>query len=162
MSKSNYVSLYGTLIKDAVIKTNDKGNEYALFTLSVPQDGTKWCDYINCIAFGACAVAAVLEVDEQCIVAVISVIDAERPLAQCASLRRAFAPCGAEVHAVVSRRAVAVAFGIVIHPVVDNLIFQTSFVRSAEMTENPGSLLQNTVPSVRSTWRASEAAELTT
>ena len=52
MSKSNYVSLYGTLIKDAVIKTNDKGNEYALFTLSVPQDGTKWCDYINCIAFG--------------------------------------------------------------------------------------------------------------
>ena len=52
MSKSNYVSLYGNLIKDAVIKTNDKGNEYALFTLSVPQDGTKWCDYINCIAFG--------------------------------------------------------------------------------------------------------------
>ena len=52
MSKSNYVSLYGTLIKDAVIKTNDKGNEYGLFTLSVPQDGAKWCVYINCIAVG--------------------------------------------------------------------------------------------------------------
>lgn len=51
MNKSNYVSLSGTLVKDAIIKQNDKGSDYVLFTLSVPQTGTKWYDYINCIAF---------------------------------------------------------------------------------------------------------------
>ena len=51
MDKSNYVSLSGTLVKDAIIKQNDKGSDYVLFTLSVPQTGTKWYDYINCIAF---------------------------------------------------------------------------------------------------------------
>ena len=51
MNKSNYVSLSGTLVKDAIIKQNDKGSDYVLFTLSVPQAGTKWYDYINCIAF---------------------------------------------------------------------------------------------------------------
>ncbi len=51
MNKSNYVSLSGTLVKDAIIKQNDKGSDYVLFTLSVPQVGTKWYDYINCIAF---------------------------------------------------------------------------------------------------------------
>ena len=53
MTRNNDVKLYGSLIKDAVIRTNAKGHEYALFTLSVPQqENTKWCDYINCIAFG--------------------------------------------------------------------------------------------------------------
>lgn len=51
MNKSNYVSLSGTLVKDAIIRKNDKGSDYVLFTLSVPQTGTKWYDYINCIAF---------------------------------------------------------------------------------------------------------------
>ena len=51
MNKSNYVSLSGTLVKDAIIKQNDKGSDYVLFTLSVPQTGLKWYDYINCIAF---------------------------------------------------------------------------------------------------------------
>ena len=51
MNKSNYVSLSGTLVKDAIIKKNNKGSDYVLFTLSVPQTGTKWYDYINCIAF---------------------------------------------------------------------------------------------------------------
>lgn len=51
MNKSNYVLLSGTLVKDAIIKQNDKGSNYVLFTLSVPQIGTKWYDYINCIAF---------------------------------------------------------------------------------------------------------------
>ena len=51
MDKSNYVSLSGTLVKDAIIRKNDKGSDYVLFTLSVPQTGTKWYDYINCIAF---------------------------------------------------------------------------------------------------------------
>lgn len=51
MNKSNYVSLSGTLVEDAIIKQNDKGSDYVLFTLSVPQTGTKWYDYINCIAF---------------------------------------------------------------------------------------------------------------
>ena len=51
MNKSNYVSLSGTLVKDAIIRKNDKGSNYVLFTLSVPQTGTKWYDYINCIAF---------------------------------------------------------------------------------------------------------------
>ena len=51
MNKSNYVSLSGTLVKDAIIKQNDKGSDYVLFTLSVPQTGIKWYDYINCIAF---------------------------------------------------------------------------------------------------------------
>ena len=51
MNKSNYVSLRGTLVKDAIIKQNDKGSDYVLFTLSVPQTGIKWYDYINCIAF---------------------------------------------------------------------------------------------------------------
>ena len=51
MNKSNYVSLRGTLVKDAIIRKNDKGSDYVLFTLSVPQTGTKWYDYINCIAF---------------------------------------------------------------------------------------------------------------
>ena len=51
MNKSNYVSLSGTLVKDAIIRKNDKGSDYVLFTLSVPQIGTKWYDYINCIAF---------------------------------------------------------------------------------------------------------------
>ena len=51
MNKSNYVSLSGTLVKDAIIKQNDKCSDYVLFTLSVPQIGTKWYDYINCIAF---------------------------------------------------------------------------------------------------------------
>ena len=41
-------------------------------------------------------------------------------------------------------------------------MFHTSFVWSAVMTENPGSPLQNTVPSVLPTSRASEPAELTT
>lgn len=53
MTRTNDVTLYGSLIKDAVIRTNAKGHEYALFTLSVSQGNTKWCDYINCIAFGA-------------------------------------------------------------------------------------------------------------
>ena len=52
MNRSNNVTLYGTLIKDDIIKTNAKGNEYALFTLSVPQGKGNWCDYVNCIAFG--------------------------------------------------------------------------------------------------------------
>ena len=39
------------LVKDAIIRKNDKGSDYVLFTLSVPQTGTKWYDYINCIAF---------------------------------------------------------------------------------------------------------------
>lgn len=51
MNKSNYVSLNGTLVKDAIIKQNDRGSDYVLFTLSVTQTGTKWYDYINCIAF---------------------------------------------------------------------------------------------------------------
>ena len=51
MNKTNYVSLIGTLVKDAIIRKNDKGSDYVLFTLSVPQTGTKWYDYINCIAF---------------------------------------------------------------------------------------------------------------
>ena len=51
MDKSNYVSLSGALVKDAIIRKNDKGSDYVLFTLSVPQTGTKWYDYINCIAF---------------------------------------------------------------------------------------------------------------
>lgn len=51
MNKSNYVSLSGTLVKDAIIKQNEKGSAYVLFTMSVPQIGTKWYDYINCIAF---------------------------------------------------------------------------------------------------------------
>ena len=51
MNKSNYVSLSGTLVKDAIIRKNDKGFAYVLFTLSVPRTGTKWYDYINCIAF---------------------------------------------------------------------------------------------------------------
>lgn len=51
MNKSNYVSLSGTLVKDAIIKQNEKGSDYVLFTMSVPQIGTKWYDYINCIAF---------------------------------------------------------------------------------------------------------------
>ena len=51
MDKSNYVSLSGVLVKDAIIRKNDKGSNYVLFTLSVPQTGTKWYDYINCIAF---------------------------------------------------------------------------------------------------------------
>ena len=51
MDKSNYVSLSGALVKDAIIRKNDKGSDYVLFTLSVPQIGTKWYDYINCIAF---------------------------------------------------------------------------------------------------------------
>lgn len=51
MNKSNYVSLSGSLVKDAIIRKNDKGSDYVLFTLSVPQTGTKWYDYINCIAF---------------------------------------------------------------------------------------------------------------
>ena len=51
MNKSNYVSLSGTLVKDAIIRKNEKGSDYVLFTLSVPQIGTKWYDYINCIAF---------------------------------------------------------------------------------------------------------------
>ena len=51
MNKTNYVSLIGTLVKDAIIKKNNKGSDYVLFTLSVPQTGTKWYDYINCIAF---------------------------------------------------------------------------------------------------------------
>ena len=51
MNKSNYVSLIGTLVKDAIIRKNEKGSDYVLFTLSVPQAGTKWYDYINCIAF---------------------------------------------------------------------------------------------------------------
>lgn len=46
MNKSNYVSLSGTLVKDAIIRKNDKGSNYVLFTLSVPQTGTKWNDYI--------------------------------------------------------------------------------------------------------------------
>ena len=37
MNKSNYVSLSGTLVKDAIIKQNDKGSNYVQFTLSVPQ-----------------------------------------------------------------------------------------------------------------------------
>ena len=37
MNKSNYVSLSGTLVKDAIIRKNDKGSDYVLFTLSVPQ-----------------------------------------------------------------------------------------------------------------------------
>ena len=51
MNKSNYVSLSRTLVKDAIIKQNDRGSDYVLFTLSVPQAGTRWYDYINCIAF---------------------------------------------------------------------------------------------------------------
>ena len=51
MNKSNYVSLSGILVKDAIIKQNDRGSDYVLFTLSVSQIGTKWYDYINCIAF---------------------------------------------------------------------------------------------------------------
>ena len=51
MDKSNYVSLSGALVKDAIIRKNDKGSDYVLFTLSVPQTGTKWYDYINCISF---------------------------------------------------------------------------------------------------------------
>ena len=51
MNNSNYVSLSGTLVKDAIIRKNEKGSDYVLFTLSVPQIGTKWYDYINCIAF---------------------------------------------------------------------------------------------------------------
>ena len=51
MNNSNYVSLSGNLVKDSIIKQNDKGSDYVLFTLSVPQIGTKWYDYINCIAF---------------------------------------------------------------------------------------------------------------
>ena len=51
MNTSNYVSLSGILVKDAIIKQNDRGSDYVLFTLSVPQIGTKWYDYINCIAF---------------------------------------------------------------------------------------------------------------
>lgn len=51
MDKSNYVSLSGALVKDAIIRKNDKGSDYVLFTLSVPQTGIKWYDYINCIAF---------------------------------------------------------------------------------------------------------------
>lgn len=46
MNKSNYTSLSGTLVKDAIIRKNDKGSNYVLFTLSVPQIGTKWNDYI--------------------------------------------------------------------------------------------------------------------
>ena len=45
------MSLSGTIVKDAIIKQNGKGSDYVLFTLSVPQIGTKWYDYINCIAF---------------------------------------------------------------------------------------------------------------
>ena len=45
------MSLSGILVKDAIIKQNDRGSDYVLFTLSVPQIGTKWYDYINCIAF---------------------------------------------------------------------------------------------------------------
>lgn len=56
MDKSNYVSLSGALVKDAIIRKNDKGSDYVLFTLSVPQTGTKWHDYINCIAFNENAV----------------------------------------------------------------------------------------------------------
>ena len=51
MNKSNYVSLSGTLVNDAIIKQNDKGSNYVQFTLSVPQIETRWYDYINCIAF---------------------------------------------------------------------------------------------------------------
>lgn len=36
MNKTNYVSLIGTLVKDAIIRKNDKGSDYVLFTLSVP------------------------------------------------------------------------------------------------------------------------------
>ena len=56
MDKSNYVSLSVALVKDAIIRKNDKGSDYVLFTLSVPQTGTKWHDYINCIAFNENAV----------------------------------------------------------------------------------------------------------
>ena len=37
MNKSNYVSLSGTLVNDAIIKQNDTGFIYVQFTLSVPQ-----------------------------------------------------------------------------------------------------------------------------
>ena len=38
MNKSNYVSLSETLVKDVIMKQNDKGSDYVLFTLSVPPD----------------------------------------------------------------------------------------------------------------------------
>ena len=51
MNKSNYVSLSGTLVKDAIIRKNDKGSNYVMFTMSVHKNAKKWYDYINCIAF---------------------------------------------------------------------------------------------------------------
>ena len=78
----------------------------------------------------------VLEIDEERIVAIIEIVDAEDPLMGSATVF--LRPDGTDIKTVIVGCTIAVALGIIIDPVVDNLVFATGSRKSLTTVEYPG------------------------
>ena len=85
---------------------------------------------------GACALLTVLEVDEVRVVAIIEIVDAEEPFMGCATLF--LRPDSADIETVVVGCAVAVTLGIIVDPVVDDLVFAARSGKCLTTVEYPG------------------------
>ena len=87
---------------------------------------------------GAIALFTVLEVDEEWIVAIIEIVDAENPLLSGATVF--LGPDSTDIKTVVIGCTIAIALGIIVDPIVDDLIFSAGSREGLSAVEHPGSI----------------------